>query len=177
MNIRRIEIVPYDPIWPRLFSEERELLLSRLPTPIAGVHHIGSTSVQGLDAKPIIDILIEVADVQELDQYSQCFESLGYECKGEFGISGRRYYQKGGDNRTHQIHAFGTASENIVRHIAFREYLAAHPAVARVYGALKKEVAVSCNNDIGLYCDGKEDFIVKHEKLALKWWRNAQPSQ
>lgn len=173
MNRRRIEVDPYDPVWSRLFAEERDLLLSHLPLPIAGVHHVGSTSVQGLEAKPIIDILMEVADVQDLDQYSHCFESIGYECKGEFGISGRRYYQKGGDNRTHQIHAFAAGSENITRHIAFREYLAAHPAVAREYGVLKKQVALSCKNDIGLYCDGKADFMEKHERLALMWWGKA----
>lgn len=173
MNHRRIEVVPYDPLWPQMFSEERDLLLSRLPIPIAGVHHIGSTSVQGLEAKPIIDILMEAADVHDLDRYSHCFESLGYECKGEFGIVGRRYYQKGGDNRTHQIHAFKTGSENVVRHIAFREYLVAQPAVAREYGSLKKKIALSCTNDIGVYCDGKADFVAKHEKLALEWWGNA----
>lgn len=173
MNHRRIEVVPYDPLWSQMFSEERDSLLSRLPIPIAGVHHIGSTSVRGLEAKPIIDILVEADNVNDLDRYSYCFESLGYECKGEFGIVGRRYYQKGGDNRTHQIHAFNAGSENVIRHVAFREYLAAYPSVAREYGALKKKIALSCNNNIGVYCDGKSEFVVKHEKLALEWWLNA----
>lgn len=101
MNDRRIEVVPYDPCWAQRFSEKRDLPLSCLPIQIAHVHHIGSTSVQGLDAKPIIDILLEMADVRDLECYSPYFEFLGYECRGEFGIAGRCYYQKDGDNRTH----------------------------------------------------------------------------
>ncbi|MFD3262223.1 GrpB family protein [Paenibacillus lentus] len=68
--------------------------------------HIGSTSVPGLKAKPITDILLVVKDIGGLDTFSAQFENLGYEVMGEFGIKGRRYFRKGGDDRTHQIHAF-----------------------------------------------------------------------
>ncbi|MFY0666310.1 MAG: GrpB family protein [Natronospirillum sp.] len=174
MTGRRIEVVPYDAAWPRIFDEEREKILDRLSIEVLGIHHIGSTAVEGLEAKPVIDILIEVADIQTLDNQDAYFESLGYECKGEYGIAGRRYYQKGGSNRTHHIHAFGFGSDNAIRHLAFKEYLKAHPSVAQDYGALKMEVAASCNDDIGVYCNGKADFVEKHEKLALTWWARSR---
>lgn len=172
MSTRRIEVVPYNPSWTQMFETEKELLLDQLPFSVSGIHHIGSTSVEGLAAKPIIDILIEVADILALDKHQHCFESLGYECKGEYGIAGRRYYPKGGDNRTHHIHAFKTRSDHAIRHIAFKEYLKAHPSIAQEYGTLKMKIAESCNNDIDLYCQGKADFVTKHEKLAIQWWAN-----
>jgi GrpB-like predicted nucleotidyltransferase (UPF0157 family) len=170
MSKRRIDVVPYDAKWPTMFLQERAQLLARLPIPLAGIHHIGSTAVEGLAAKPVIDLLLEVADIHSLDRCSQQFESLGYESKGEYGITGRRFYQKGGDSRTHHIHAFELGSKNALRHIAFKEYLKAHPPVAYEYGLLKRKVALSCNNDIGLYCDGKADFLSRHERLAIAWW-------
>lgn len=169
MGIRKIEVVPYDERWPLIFEEEKELLFAKVPGVIGNIHHIGSTSVKGLAAKPIIDILLEVADIRELDGHSADFEALGYECMGEFGIPGRRYYRKGGADRTHQIHAFEAGSTSAVRHIAFKEYLKAHPSVAREYGELKLRVAAACNNEMALYCDGKADFIRVHEQAAMSW--------
>ncbi|KZN14895.1 GrpB family protein [Marinomonas sp. TW1] len=171
--MRIIEVVEYNDDWPRLFEIEKQLILSSLPIKKLWVHHIGSTAVSGLAAKPIIDILLEVEEIEALDGCNELFESIGYECKGEFGISGRRYFQKGGYKRSHQIHAFGKDSENSIRHLAFKEYLIAHPAVAEEYAELKLDVAKHCNNDIGAYCDGKDEFVTTHEKHAVEWYKNA----
>jgi len=167
-KMRRIEVVEYNPSWPETFKEESYLLRETLGDIAVAVQHIGSTAVPGLAAKPIIDILIEVTDLAALDARNRDMELIGYEPKGEFGIPGRRYFQKGGDNRTHQIHAFVAGDVNVSRHIAFRDYLRSNPGVADEYGVLKKKVAETCDNDIGKYCDGKDAFVKNHEEIAVK---------
>jgi len=99
-------------------------------------------------------------------------DSLGYKVKGEFGIEGRRYFPKSGLDRTHQLHAFEQGSEHTNIHLAFKEYLIAHPSVAIKYKELKLKVLRSCNNDMDLYCKGKDGFVKKYEEISLKWWRN-----
>jgi GrpB-like predicted nucleotidyltransferase (UPF0157 family) len=132
------------------------------------VHHIGSTAVPGLAAKPIIDIVLEVSDLAALDAHNSQMEEIGYKPRGEFGIPGRRYFQKGGDNRTHHLHAFLRGDPNVVRHIAFRDYLRRHPEVAREYGDLKRRVARTCDNDVERYCDGKDAYVKRVEAMAVK---------
>lgn len=89
---------------------------------------------------------------------------------GEFGIPGRRYFRKGGHNRTHQIHAFQYNNmEEIERHMAFRDYLREHPEVCIKYGELKSQLAEQYPNDIDGYGDGKDDFVKSVEKEAIKW--------
>lgn len=167
--MKTIKVLPYSENWINEFRLERELLLNSISLNEMLVHHIGSTSVIGLAAKPIIDILLEVEDVRLLDQLSTQFERLGYECKGELGISGRRYFRKGGDQRTHQIHAFNKGSHGATRHLAFRDYLMANSDIAKEYESVKYQAASQCNDDISVYCDLKNDFVSRHEKLAVKW--------
>lgn len=171
--MRRIEVIEYDSEWPHLFEVEKNLLISSLPIKNLWVHHIGSTAVYGLAAKPVIDILLEVDKLEILDRHNEIFESIGYECKGEFGITGRRYFQKGGDKRSHHLHAFCQGSEDAIRHLAFKEYLLAHPLIADEYASIKRIAAENCSNNITAYCDGKDEFIKSHEEIALAWRKNA----
>jgi GrpB-like predicted nucleotidyltransferase (UPF0157 family) len=166
--MRKIEVIDYDSSWPECFEIEKKLLLDTLGSVAVEVHHIGSTAVPGLAAKPIIDILIEVRDLAALDRLNGEMGSIGYKAKGEFGIPGRRYFQKGGDERTLQIHAFMHGDDNVMRHIAFRDYLRSNLVVAEEYAALKKRVAETCDNDIEKYCDGKDAFVKHHEEIAVK---------
>ncbi|MGF1733618.1 GrpB family protein [Photobacterium kasasachensis] len=159
MSNRIIEVVSYDPKWVDLFELESVAIRDVVGQMAVNIHHIGSTSVTGLAAKPIIDILVEVTDLDSLDLISSGLISLGYEPKGEFGIAGRRFFQKGGNNRTHHIHAFKVGDSHVAQHIAFRDYLIDHPDIATEYGKLKKKVALGCNNDPDSYCSGKNDFI------------------
>ena len=109
-NKRIIQVVAYDPKWPELFQIESEALAAVLGDEILRVHHIGSTAVPGLAAKPIIDILLEVKDVNTLDEYNAAMERLGYTARGEYGVPGRRFFLKGLHNRTHHVHAFNVGS-------------------------------------------------------------------
>ena len=168
--MRKVEIMVYQKGWIDIYKAEADTLKNSIGFLNPVIHHIGSTSVPGLSAKPIIDILLEVDEPDCLDTHIKILETIGYHGRGENGIPGRRYFDKGGDHRTHQIHAFKRGGFDITRHLAFRDYLCSHPQVADEYACLKKQVAASCNNDIDRYCDGKARFISKQEKLAVDWY-------
>jgi GrpB-like predicted nucleotidyltransferase (UPF0157 family) len=140
------------------------------------VHHIGSTAIPGIFAKPVIDILMEVENTFEFDGSSYAMEGLGYESMGEFAIPGRRYFRRNNavGIRTHQVHAFESKSPEIARHLAFRDYLIAHLAEARAYGELKRDLAREFPEDIQGYMKGKNSFIKEHEAKALVWWMARQ---
>lgn len=95
---------------------------------------------------------------------------------GEFGIPGRRYFRKGGDHRTHQLHVFQAGDrKNILRHLAVRDYLRACPAEREAYGALKRWLAGQYPEDIEGYCDGKDSFVRALERRALDWYDEKRP--
>lgn len=169
MAERKIEVRDYDPNWQTIFEIEQQRLKNVLGGNALYIEHIGSTSVQGLVAKPIIDILIEVADIQQVDEHTAQMEQLGYRAKMENGIAGRRYFQKGALSRTHHVHCFETGDDNLLRHRAFKHYLIAHSDVASQYAEIKKHAALNCSNVGSVYQDMKSEFISKHEALALEW--------
>lgn len=167
---QHVTVIEYDPAWPLEFEREASRIRGALGENCLEVYHIGSTAVPGLAAKPIIDIMPVVYRLEAVDALSAGFEALGYEYLGEFGIPGRRYMRRGGDERTHQVHVFSVLdTANITRHLAFRDYLRAHPDVCAEYAALKRALAGKYPFDIGAYCDGKEKFVKKHEAAALAW--------
>ena len=167
---RKIEVVDYRPEWAAMFKEEAKKIKKTLGKNCIGIYHIGSTSVKGIASKPIIDIMPVVKYLSLVDAHNKEFEALGYECRGEFGIPGRRFYAKGGDNRTHHIHIFEQSNQtDIQRHIAVRDYLNSHPDTAAEYAALKKKLAAEFPFDNDGYCDGKEEYMKSLEKKALRW--------
>lgn len=169
---QHIVVTEYDPLWADRFETEAAKIAAILGKNCIAIHHIGSTSVVGLAAKPIIDMMPVVSRLEDVDKVACEFEKIGYEYMGEFGIPGRRYLRKGGDERTHQIHIFSTKSEyDIQRHLAVRDYLRSHPGACKRYSDLKKELAAQYPYDIEGYCDGKEDFVKRLEKDALEWKR------
>ena len=165
---QHIIVSEYDPAWPLKYETEKEKIEAILEHNCIALYHIGSTSVPGLAAKPIIDIMAAVRSLEQADAAAEKFSRIGYEYLGEFGIPGRRYLRKGGDERTHQIHIFQADDrKNIERHLAFRDYLRTHEEECREYAALKKELARRFPYDIDGYCDGKEEFVRAMEKQAL----------
>lgn len=167
--MRKVELIEYTDKWVTAFAAEKRLLEKTLGGVAKKILHVGSTSVPGLVAKPIIDILIGVASLEELDAKNAAMINLDYDPCGEFGISGRRYYKKGGDNRTHHVHAFLLDNIGFKRHLVFRDYLRTHSEVAAEYAALKKRVVAECENSIQAYCDGKNAFVQSAEAAALNW--------
>lgn len=170
----KVCVVPPDPFWPAMYEVEASQLREALGALVVEVHHIGSTAIVGIFAKPIIDILLVVQDLESLDAHNETMILLGYEPKGEFGIPDRRYFRKGSsiNGRTHQVHSFKGGSPDTLRHIAFRDYMNHHAEAAQEYSALKQELAAAFPNDIQAYMNGKDAFIKRHEAMALEWWQN-----
>ncbi len=166
-GMRTIEVVESDPTWPVQFETERARLASVLGEGVVAIHHIGSTAVPGLAAKPVIDLLVEVRDLAALDARSEALILCGYTPRGENGIPGRRYFHKGTPVRTHHLHAFAEGDGALVRHLAFRDYLRAHPETAREYGELKKGLARTWAHDPVRYVEGKDAYVKRIEARAL----------
>ena len=170
---QHVSVREYDPAWEEMFKTEEKLIRKILGNNCKAVHHIGSTAVEGLPAKPIIDIMPVVEDLEAVDFVADLFEQAGYEYMGEFGIPGRRYLRKGGIERTHQVHIFSENNESgsldIERHLAVRDYLRSNKQIAQEYGALKIRLAKKYPYDIEGYCDGKDSFVQNLERTALKW--------
>ena len=165
---QHITVVNYNSEWPLKYTEERDYITEILKDNCISIYHIGSTSVPGLAAKPIIDIMAVVRSLERVDTVAEKFSDIGYEYLGEFGIEGRRYLRKGGDERTHQIHIFQADDwNNIGRHLAFRDYMRTHEKEREEYAKIKIELAKKFPYDIDGYCDGKENFVREIEKLAF----------
>lgn len=167
-----IKVVSYNSNWPNLFESEAKLIKQALGNNCLEIHHIGSTSVPGLYAKPIIDILPVVKNILEVDKALNGMEKLGYEAKGEYGIAFRRYFHKGGDIRTHNIHVFQDEDPEISRYLKFRNWMRLHDDDAKGYANLKLELAEKFPNDINKYCQGKEAFVANIDAIdGYDGWR------
>lgn len=170
-----IKVEPYNSQWPEMFELEASLILEALGENCIAVHHIGSTSVPGLSAKPIIDILPVVKDIQAVDQYSKTMESLGYDVRGENGIAFRRFFQKGQNVRTHNVHVYQEGDPEIDRYLKFRDWMRSHEDDAQSYAKLKMELAAKFPKDILQYCNGKDAFVASIDaKDGFKGWRMVQ---
>jgi len=169
--MQRVVLVPHDPRWAEEFAYESANVASALGELLVAIHHIGSTAIPGIRAKPIIDMLAAVRDLAALDGSGARLEALGYEAMGEFGISGRRYFRKddGDGTRTHQIHAFEVGSPQIERHLAFRDFMSAHRDCAQQYEALKCRLAELYRDELASYSDGKDKFIKEMDVRAAHW--------
>lgn len=169
--MRKVEVTPYNQNWPLMYEEEANKLRKIFESEIIEIYHIGSTSVDGLIAKPVIDIMPVVTDIDRVDSFNNAMIDIGYKPKGENGLPGRRYFQKGEDKRTHHIHFYEIGDYEIERHLAFRNYLRLHPDAVKKYGSLKKELSLRYPNDIEAYISGKEELVSKIEKKAIDWPR------
>jgi GrpB-like predicted nucleotidyltransferase (UPF0157 family) len=169
--MRQVTVVPYDPRWPAAFERAAREVREALGESLLAIHHIGSTSIPGIHAKPIIDMLAVASDLLRVDECAERMRGIGYEAKGEFGIGGRRYFRR--DNpagvRTEHVHAFAAESPHVRRHLAFRDFLRAHAELAQEYSHLKQRLAAAHPFDIEAYMDGKEAFIRQTEAKALEW--------
>jgi GrpB-like predicted nucleotidyltransferase (UPF0157 family) len=172
---RKIEVVPYNPAWPWLFQEEAARLAAIFGPEIVAIHHIGSTAVPGIKAKPIIDMLVEVRDIAKIDGFNATMSGLGYLPRGEYGIAGRRYFIKGDEiYRTHHIHMYQTGHPRIAHHLDFRDYLIAYPEDAQEYSRLKEDLARRYPTDVESYMAGKDGLIKELDRRAKAWRENSQ---
>ena len=167
--------MPYNSDWPLLASSIAEKLNVLGPC-LVTVHHIGSTSVPGLAAKPIIDLMPLVTDLPSLDRVRKRVEAIGYQWHGAYGISGRRYCTLSDEtgSRIAQLHFFSFKSPHVARHLAFRNYLRAYPDVRDAYEAEKRRARELYPNDSHGYSDEKAPWIEKILKIAVAWFATQQ---
>lgn len=167
---REIELVPYQTQWEELFQKEAQALSDVLGDELTTLHHIGSTAIPGIFAKPIIDMLPVVKKIEAIDQLTPSLEALGYEAYGEFGMLGRRFFVKlKNGKRIFHVHIFQEGHPDIERHVRFRDYLRSHESEAQAYSELKKELVKKSPDDIEKYCWGKEDFVKAIEIKSFLW--------
>jgi GrpB-like predicted nucleotidyltransferase (UPF0157 family) len=161
----------YQQQWPGEYQRAASEIQSVLKDELIEIHHIGSTSVPGLAAKPIIDILPIVSDINRIDQLNPLFENIGFRAWGEMGLAGRRYFTKDkNEYRTHNIHLYQQGNPAILRHLAFCAYLREHQPVMQEYAELKQRVYSLHDSDVDAYNNGKNDWIKKVEAIALTWY-------
>jgi len=165
----QIIIEGYQPDWPQKFEEEKQQLSTVLPD-ASMIEHIGSTAVPGLAAKPVIDIMIGLADFAVANELVPRIVEFQYEYLQfiESEMPYRRFFRKfQGEERTHHIHMVAIGSEFWNRHLAFRNYLRSHDEAAAQYAALKRELAQREWDDMNDYADAKTTFIRSIEAKAL----------
>ena len=154
-----VVLVPYDPAWPALYEREAERLRRACaPLPLR-VDHVGSTSVRGLAAKPVVDVLGGRPAGSDPRPYVDAIVALGWVHRGENGVPGRDYFRLGHPARTHHLHLFEETAPAWREHLAFRDTLRGRPALAREYERLKRALAARHAHDRGAYTAAKAPFI------------------
>ncbi len=163
LGLRRgvVEVVPYRLEWPALFEVAAGELRGALGASILAVHHVGSTSVPNLCAKPILDVLVSVEDFDEALGLVPRIEVLGYVFRRDEEIEDRHYFRRGDDwARTHHLSLATPSSRHHVDTIAFRDALRRDPQLASGYADLKLTLARRFPRDREAYVNGKTDFVM-----------------
>jgi GrpB-like predicted nucleotidyltransferase (UPF0157 family) len=170
----KVELLPHDSRWAAQAEAEAAALHAALGSCLLSVHHIGSTAIAGIHAKPVLDLLPVVTDLPALDERRDRIEALGYAWWGELGLPGRRYCAKDDPatkRRVVQAHAYAQGSAEITRHLAFRDYLRAKPEIAAAYDREKARCRAPHPDDSHAYSDCKNAWIKRIEAEALAWYR------
>ncbi|KRF13474.1 GrpB family protein [Paenibacillus sp. Soil787] len=161
-----VVVVEYDPSWVMMFEQLRDFVLPVLSDIEVRIEHIGSTSVPGLAAKPIVDIDVVVSQQADVHTVILRLATLGYVHEGDLGATGREAFIPPEGITWHHLYVCTVDNDEYKRHILFRDYLRSHPNDAKMYGDLKKELALRFQNDRLAYSNAKSDFvngILKHD--------------
>ena len=153
-------VVPYDPSWPDSFQKLKSTIWPAVKDLAIGIEHVGSTSVPGLAAKPVIDIDVVVATETMSTRAVQALTSLGYVHRGNLGLEGREAMESPEGGPAHHLYVCTVDSEAYQNYILVRDFLRANPEVAKDYGELKLSLAKTFHNDIEGYIDGKTDLLL-----------------
>jgi GrpB-like predicted nucleotidyltransferase (UPF0157 family) len=167
---RIIELLPYDPRWSDQYQHEANHIAEIFAEHLVAIHHIGSTAIPGIKAKPVIDIMVIVREIEQVEQFNQAMIDVGYIPRGEHGIPGRRYFRKGSDDHhSHHVHVYGLGHQDIMLQLNFRDYLRDHPMEAQAYSQLKEALAQQYREDPAGYTEGKTEFVVERNQRAAQW--------
>jgi GrpB-like predicted nucleotidyltransferase (UPF0157 family) len=155
-----IEVVDYDRDWPRQYAAERDRIDAAIGDVTLAIEHVGGTAVPGLPAKPVIDLMVGVEDIERAGPAVAGLINLGYEYIPELEsqLPDRRYFRRG-TPETHHVHMVPVSSDYWAEHLLFRDYLRSHPQAAEEYGKLKRGLAGRHRLDRDAYRAGKVPFI------------------
>lgn len=161
MRTAKVIVLPYDMAWRSDFEAIRRELEAALGDLILGVEHVGSTSVEGMSAKPCIDIDVVIRDYSVFESVVAKLAAIGYIHEGDLGIRDREAFKY--DNKPHlqkhHLYVCPQASEELRRHVTFRNYLRNHPEAVRRYSEVKEQAALLFPNDIDQYIQYKSPCI------------------
>jgi GrpB-like predicted nucleotidyltransferase (UPF0157 family) len=167
--MKAIKLENYNPKWSEEYKKEEELLKSLLGNKIRHIEHVGSTAIEGVKAKPIIDILVVIKDMDQIPEIENILKDYGYENKGSQGFSDRMFFVKGPlDNRKFYVHFTKHKSITYCNQIYFKRYLNEHIELMQQYSDLKANLARKYPHDNASYTSGKNDFIAGVLKLARR---------
>lgn len=169
LRSKRIRIVDYDPEWPGAFNSIKQVIERTVGDLALRIEHVGSTSIPGLSAKPIIDLDVVIPSYEELPEVVAQLVTLGYIHEGELGVKGREAFKRSGIDvpldgtgktwPSHHLYVCPQDGEGLVRHLAFRDYMRAHPEEIAQYEEVKRLLAEQYPYDGEAYTDGKTAYI------------------
>lgn len=154
-----VRLEPYTPQWAIAYADERNRILSVLRNRVICIEHIGSTSIPGLSAKPIIDIAIGVDDLSDAEKFVPLMERIGYSYAGDGGVPNHRIFGRGPRLRTHLVHAVVANGQEWRDHIGFRDALLGDPQLVKEYASLKSRLAAAFPDDRSSYTRAKSGFV------------------
>jgi len=170
MRTKRVIVVSYDSKWNDEFQKIKLYLEKMLKNSIIEIEHVGSTSIEGLSAKPIIDIDVIIKNYDNFQDVKYCLESLGYYHKGDLGIKDREAfgYDEKYEFMTHHLYVCPQDSDELKKHIAFRDYLRTHNEDREKYSEIKSQAAKRYPTDIDSYMERKSPCIIEiYKKIGL----------
>lgn len=167
LKVGTVELEKYNKNWKKMFESEKAALINLLGDNVLEIVHVGSTSIVGLSAKPVIDIMITVNKLSDVEKFKHLFtKELGYDFRDDGGEKGEYLVRKGDENaRTHFIHIIEDKSERYENFMYFKEYLEEHKEKIEEYQKLKEELAIKYKDDRKNYTSSKNDFIQNIIKL------------
>lgn len=171
MSLKRgiVRLEEYNPNWELEYAKEAELLKKVLGKNIIEIEHIGSTSIKGLMAKPIIDIIIVLKDFNNIEEIERLLKDYGYQNHGQHGVEDRYFFTKGSEEaRTHYLHFTTPNSNTYYDQVYFKRFLLEHDDYLKEYCALKQKLASIYPEERSKYTEGKKELISKIIKLAKK---------
>lgn len=161
MKTRKVIVLPYDPAWKSAFEAIKKELEEAIGDMIIGIEHVGSTAVEGMSAKPCIDIDVVIKDDSVFDSVVGALAKIGYVHEGDLGIRHREAFRYSGKThlQTHHLYVCPEYSEELRRHITFRDYLREHAEAVRQYSLVKEKAAERFPDDIEKYIEYKSPCI------------------
>ncbi|PWJ71510.1 GrpB-like predicted nucleotidyltransferase (UPF0157 family) [Ruminococcaceae bacterium R-25] len=161
MGTKHVVVLPYDEAWKNDFEDIKAELMTVLSDLILRIEHVGSTSVPGLSAKPIIDIDVVIDGAESFEKVKTALGTIGYRHEGDLGIAGREAFKYEGKDhlRKHHLYVCSKDAAELKRHVSFRDYLLSDPDAVKEYGRIKEEGAKLYPYDIDKYIEYKSSFI------------------